>query len=333
MKSHHILLALAIFSFLSFTSKEDPAVDFINTLSKTQKAKAVLSFDDARKTHWHYLPHSMFPREGIAIKELEFPQKVLLAKLLESFLSKAGYETTLHIIDLENVLAELSGDAVYRDAEKYYITFYGNPEKDVLWAWSFEGHHISLNFTVSNGQVTLAPRFFGANPAIISHGERKGERSFKSEEDLALQVINGMTTEQRTVAIFRNTAYPDVVTGNSSEVSPMAAVGIKFDDLDEQQQKALLQLIEQHLSYRLPERTASIMQQLKENETQDLYFGWAGATALDKPHYYRIQGKSFVIELDNTQNNANHIHIVWRDFKGDFGRDIIKAHYKTSNHH
>jgi hypothetical protein len=74
------------------------------------------------------------------------------------------------------------------------------------------------------------------------------------------------------------------------------------------------------------------MNNIRAEEFNAIRFGWAGSTKAGKPHYYRIQGKSFLVEFDNVQNGANHIHTVWRDFNGDFGRDLIKEHYEHSHH-
>ena len=56
-------------------------------------------------------------------------------------------------------------------------------------------------------------------------------------------------------------------------------------------------------------------------------FAWAGTLEVGRPHYYRITGPTFVIEYDNTQNDANHVHTVWHDRERDFGHDLLKEHY------
>ena len=326
-----ILLACSFFAFQHF--KTDPVLDFLKSLDQDQKAKAQMPFDDLSRNDWHFFPGEMWPREGIQIQELNGEQKELLHKLLQHFLSKTGYNKTMKIIDLEKVLAEIENNSTFRNPEKYYIAFYGHPERDSLWAWSFEGHHISLNFTVLNEQISIAPRFFGANPAIIKEGKRKGERTLVNEEDKGLGLINSLSMEQKKQAVFQKTSFKEIVTSVASEVAPLDPVGIPMKELDQSQQMMLLDLIDEYLST-MPEPLAEKRSNnLKEEEMEEIRFGWAGATELGKPHYYRIQGKTFLVEFDNTQNNANHIHTVWRDFDGDFGRDLIKEHYQHSNHH
>ncbi|MEC3908170.1 DUF3500 domain-containing protein [Tamlana sp. 2201CG12-4] len=327
------LLAICFLFFQVFTSAQTPVLEFINSLNKIQQEKTLLPLKDSSRETWHFLPATMYQRPGIALFELNKTQKELAFKFLKNQLSESGYLKAKKIIGLERVLAEISGDTIFRDPEKYYIAIYGNPKKDKLWTWSFEGHHMSLNFTVLNGKASIAPRFLGTNPARIEHGDRKGERVLANEEDLAFELIHSMNTKQRKQAIFQEDAFKEIVTKNDSKVSPLKATGIKAELLNKKQQELLSAIIKEYLST-IPEHLAKErFEIIKDSEFNEIYFGWAGSTTLTKPHYYRIQGSSFLIEFDNTQNEANHIHTVWRDFDGDFGRDLIKEHYKHSHHH
>lgn len=331
-----VLIASVLFAF--GIDKTDQASTFLNSLNKEQRSKAQLSFESDSKYDWHYLPATMHPRAGIALNQLNSAQKQLLFTLLQSSLSETGYAKTQQIISLENILAEISGDKVRRDPEKYYAAFYGNPAKDSLWSWSFQGHHLSLNFAVLNGKTSIAPRFMGANPAIVKEGSRKGERTLAEEDDLGLELINSCSAEQKKKAIFKQEPFVDIVTKNSAEVNPLQPTGIKMQELNKSQQTILLRLIDEYLSTMPEDLAKERMKKLETEEKDEIRFGWAGATQLGEGHYYRIQGKSFLIEFDNTQfdterNKANHIHSVWRDFDGDFGRDLIREHYQNSGHH
>lgn len=314
-------------------SNPDLAIDFLNSLTKEQRSKAQMPFDHASKSSWHYFPSTMYQRSGIQLNELDADQKNQLFKLLRSFLSESGYNKSMKIIDLENVLAALSGNTEMRDPEKYHAAFYGNPAKDSLWAWSFEGHHLSLNFTVHHQEISAAPRFMGANPATILSGKRKGERTLQREEDLGFDLINSLDKKQQDLAILQEKAFPDIITSNNSKVDPLHPIGIKYEELNLSQRAILLELINEYLS-NMPEALATKrMERLKEEELNAIGFAWAGATSPGIGHYYRIQGKTFLVEFDNTQNKANHIHSVWRDFDGDFGRDLIREHYENDHHH
>jgi len=320
-----ILIAAVILAFKA--DETDHANKFLNSLNQEQLSKTQFTFDNGSKYDWHYLPASMYPRDGIALNQLNGEQKKMLFELLHSSLSEIGYAKTQQIINLEDVLAEIEGDKVMRDPEKYYTAFYGNPAKDSLWSWSFQGHHISLNFTVLNGETSIAPRFFGANPAIVKEGSRKGERTLAKEDDLGLELINSCSQEQKQKAVFLHNAFNDIVTTNSADVGPLKTVGIKLNELNDSQQTILLHLIDEYLATMPDDLAAKRMEKLKKEETAEIRFGWAGATKTGEGHYYRIQVKTVLIEFDNTQNNANHIHSVLRHFDGDFGSDLIREDY------
>jgi hypothetical protein len=315
------------------SAAQDHVLNFLNSLNKEQLAKAQLAFDDPLRETWHFFPASMWQREGVSLKELNASQKTLLHTMLKKHLSESGYTKAMKIIALEDVLLEMDSNSTMRDSEKYYVTIYGDPKKDSLWGWSFEGHHLSLNFAITEDKVSFTPRFFGASPAIIKQGKRKGERTLEKEQDLALELINELSASQREIAIFNKTAFDEIVSFVETSVKPMDPVGIALNDLEKNQKKLLLSLIYEYLSAMPEELAHKRMANLKKEQLNDIHFGWAGATTLGQPHYYRIQGKTFLIEFDNTQSNANHIHSVWRDFDGDFGRNLIKEHYENSNHH
>lgn len=324
-----LLIVVLAFKFL----KSEPIIDFIDSLSSAQKDKALLDLDDSKKEDWHFFPSTMFEREGIPISELNELQRGKLQSLLQSVLSKGGYEKTLEIIELENVLRSLSGDSVTRNPEKYFTTFYGNPMTDEVWSMSFEGHHISLNFTMKGEDVIASPRFFGANPARIPKGPREGDRTLAEEEDLGFALINSLDETQLNKAIFRKESFRDIVSFNLPKLDPMDPVGISYAELRGNQKKLLIQIIDQYISTMPSKQAKERKEKVMSEDLSDLYFGWVGAKELGSAHYYRIQGNTFLIEFDNSQNNANHIHTVWRDFDGDFGRDMISDHYKMAHSH
>jgi len=333
-ENNYYLLLLLILVLCAFkVQDEHPAVRFLQSLDGEQREQAQKPFDYLFKEYWSYLPGSMIPRTGLGLDAINEDQKEIVFELLQSSLSEKGYDKTKRIIDLENVLAEIEGNRDMRDPDKYFIEFFGNPETDSLWAWSFQGHHLSFHFTILNGKTSIVPRFMGASPAVIKEGHRKGEKTLHREENLGFELLNSLSDEQRKVAIFRDKAFYDVVTSNSIEVGPLKPVGIRYKALNAAQKLILLELINEYLSVMPAELAEKRIQNLKQEELSGIRFGWAGATERGIGHYYRIQGASFLIEFDNTQGQANHIHSVWRDFDGDFGRDLIREHYENSEHH
>jgi hypothetical protein len=327
-----ILILSVLIAAFNYTP-ESPVTDFLESLEHEQLEKAQMPFDDLSREVWHFLPGEMWPRKGIRLTDLDQKQKELAFIMLFDHLSEAGYKKVLGIIDLENVLIEMGQDKNFRDPDKYFVAIYGDPSKDKLWAWSFEGHHLSINFTISGKNVSMSPRFMGANPATIPIGKRKGQRPLKAEEDMALELVNSMDSNQRVKAIFSSRSYLEIVTSNATQVGPLKPVGIAYAELNLDQQKLLLELINEYLSA-MPQDLAKRRRiEIERENLSTIRFGWAGATELGKGHYYRIQGQSFLIEFDNTVNNANHIHTVWRDFDGDFGKDLIREHYEKDSHY
>jgi hypothetical protein len=327
-----ILVLSCVVAAFTYTNKT-PVEDFLTSLDTEQLKKVKLPFDHLSRQVWHFLPGSMWPRAGIMLKDLNRTQKQKVFGLLREHLSEAGFEKIMSIMDLENVMAKMGQDTAMRDPEKYFVAIYGDPIQGNLWAWSFEGHHISLNFTITDKKVSMTPRFLGAAPAIIPSGYREGERTLAAEDDMGLTLINSMSTEQRIKTIFSTQPYVEIATSNATEVGPLSPVGIVMRELNEEQQNQLKELISEYLSSMPEPLVQQRMKQIQQEDFSEIRFGWAGATELGKGHYYRIQGQTFLIEFDNTVGNANHIHTVWRDFDGDFGKDIIKEHYSQESHY
>lgn len=308
------------------------ATSFLLSLPEKQRAKTSFDFDHPHRVSWEFLPAAMIKRKGINLTELDKKQKRLAYDLLESGLSETGNEKVRNIIDLERVLLELTGSEI-RVPELYSIMIFGEPSVESTWAWRFEGHHVSLNFTIVDGTMTAtSPRFLGSNPATVTDGDRKGLRALGVEEDLARQLFKSLDSKQREVAHFQSIAYGEIVTNRATEVGPLSHVGLRANRMTKDQQQQLKSLIETYASTMPRTLAEQRMTALREAGMDKIRFGWAGQTEPGEPHYYRIQGPTFLIEYDNVQNNANHVHTIWRDFDGDFGRDLLKEHYLNHPH-
>ncbi|MDA0201470.1 MAG: DUF3500 domain-containing protein [Bacteroidetes bacterium] len=304
----------------------------INSLTPAQKEIVSFALEDPAKTRWHYLPHDSFAREGLPLSEMTAGQIEKTYALLEAYLSESGYDQMQQIIDLENYLAIVENNPYKRDASKYYIAFYGTPHKDSLWAWSFEGHHLSLNFTVSPEAIAFAPAAWGSNPGIVPIGPEQGKIVLKTDHNLGLQLVNSLSPAQLEQTLVSSKTYGEILTQNQDAVALIPNNGIAYRQLQAPQKKLLKQIIHHHLD-RMEKPVSQKAQELLENENwNEITFSWAGKTEKLKAHYYRIQGQSFLIEYDNSQNNGNHIHAVWREFNGDFGKDLIQEHYQKGGH-
>jgi hypothetical protein len=223
------------------------------------------------------------------------------------------------------------GGGFERDPEKYYVTIFGEPSEKGTWGFSFEGHHISQNFTIADGKVKASPNFFGANPAEVQEGPRAGLRALKREEDIARDLVMALNAQQKTKAIVNPQAPREITTSNSRQLMIEGAPqGIKYSELNTQQKEILDALIGEYAANYPSQMAATRLDQYKKNQN-NLYFAWMGGTAKGEGHYYMVRTPAFVIEYDSTQNGNNHIHSVWRDFQGDFGRDMLAQHYAAAH--
>ena len=219
-----------------------------------------------------------------------------------------------------------------RDPEKYFVVFFGAPGASHPWSWRFEGHHLSLNFTLrGDSAVATTPSFFGANPALVPKGPRQGLRVLAREEDEARELLGLLDAAQRRAAIVDSRSYGDIVTGAKDRVGPLDNRGIEARAMDAAQRAQLTRLIAVYADSFEPRLRAERIARAGE-DFDSVRFAWAGPTERGKPHYYRVQGARFLIEYDSSQNDGNHVHTVWRDFNGDFGRDLLREHHTSHLH-
>ncbi len=303
---------------------------FLGGLTAEQRGNAVFTFEDAERLNWHFIPRV---RRGLPFKQMTEPQRAAARALLQTGVSHAGLTKVNAIIELELVLRELGGSATQRDPEQYFFSVFGTPSATEPWGWRFEGHHLSLNFTVrGNAVVATAPAFFGANPARVPSGSRQGQRALAPEEDLARDLMKSLDSAKRVTATIAAAAPNDIATFNTLDINPLSPAGIAVTALSVEQSAKLVRLIDEYLGRMAEDIAAARRAKLQQTDFGKVTFGWAGSLDVGAAHYYRIQGPSFLIEYDNSQNNANHIHSVWRDFAGDFGRDLLREHYQSTPH-
>jgi hypothetical protein len=280
---------------------------------------------DAERENWNFVP---LERNGLPFKKMSTAQQALGIALLRTGLSHTGMARAQAIMAMELVLKELEKGAARRDPTLYFITIFGEPSAEKSWGWRFEGHHLACNFTVVDGKhVFFTPSFMGANPAEVRGGPRQGERMLGEEEDLGLALINSLDDAQRKVAIFTADALKEIVTTNKKRVEPLAPAGITMAQLKPAQQEKLTALLKLYLARYRPELAADIFAQITAAGPERVTFAWAGGLDRSKQTYYRIQTPKLLIEFDNSQGNGNHIHTAIREFKGDFGHDLLAEHY------
>lgn len=309
---------------------------FIALLNSGQKSKALLPFDTTERYTFNYVP--LNDRKGISMNELNAEQKQQVFALLRASLSNAAVEKITAIMQLETLLKELeqrSADDHYRDPGKYFLTIFGTPSDAGLWGWRFEGHHISFNFSArKNLLLSGTPSFLGSNPAIVQSGPQKNKEILKAETTGGFELLHSLSDTELKKAIIHTTAPAEIITGNARKAMIAQATGVRYTELSTKAQLLLLRLLEVYLGRYKKELSEKMLQDIKKAGMENLRFAWAGhqQRGIGKPCYYRIHGPTIIIEYDNTQNNANHIHTVVRDLNNDFGEDALLEHYKKGHH-
>lgn len=304
---------------------------FLATLDDPARSKALLPFASEERFNWHFVPKE---RAGLPYKQMTDAQQRAARDLLRASLSQPGFEKVSTIRRLEDTLREIEkGAGPIRDTELFYFTVFGEPSERGPWAWRYEGHHVSLHWTMIDGRVIAStPQFLGSNPAEVREGPLKGTRVLRVEEDLGRELVRSLTPEQRAQAVLSDRAPADILTSNQRKAAIQDDLGIAYSALTPSQQGVLQTLIQEYAAVQRPEVARARLERLRAAGMERIKFAWMGGLEKGQGHYYRIQGPTFLIEYDNTQNNANHIHTVWRDFQGDFGLDLLAEHYRAHRH-
>ena len=304
---------------------------FLESLNEDQKAKATYPYLDGERVFWYYPPMN---RHGLALRDMDANQRELAYALMATGLTEKSYEQAKQIIEHELVLGLLEKDegkvTFSRDPELYYFTVFGEPGTEDPWGWRAEGHHVSLHFSVWGDKViSMTPFFFGANPAEIRKGPKTGLRILGAREDIAFELMNSLDSGQRSKAIIYDEAPLDILTYNSSKVSLPKEDGLSVSRMSGTQREILMGLVTEYVNQVTEELAQERLASLKEGGFDRLHLAWAGPIDTDKAHYYRIHGGDFVVEFDNRQNGANHIHSVWREVENDFASDVLREHLLT----
>lgn len=283
------------------------ATRYLESLEDAQRTKSTYAFNDPELTRWHWTTPGNFPRNGLPLREMDTSQRDAAFALLQTSQSAYGLQKSLDIISLQNDLGN--------DPELYYVTVFGTPGVEP-WGWRWEGHHLSRRFNVINGNLSVTPFFLGAWPTVNNGGLKAMER----EEWAARELVTSMNDSQRATAIFQQDTLGRHVTQNDAYVSPLENIGILASNLNANQQMLITEIIHKYLDT-LPDLVAaSHLDRLQAAGFENITFAWAGPLKAQRPHYYRLQGSTFLMEHDNSRNRGTHIHSVWRDFAEDFGQ-------------
>lgn len=307
---------------------------FLISLTSEQRAAVHARFEVADHRAWTYLPG---PRPGLSLAEMNSEQQSYALELLEIGCSPSGTRTAKAVMQLDGILRDLEQEQgkpnwQSRHPEYYWMRILGEPGGDEPWAWRLNGHHLAIHVTVVGDAFAFTPQFFGANPARVPRGLHEGLRTLPAEEDLARNLLAALNTEQRRTAIVSPTAPDDILTRRDpvadADVIPR---GLAYGEMNDMQRELLRRLVRCYLDRATPEAADAAWSRAEQAGLDALTFSWAGSAEPGQGHYYAVLGPTFLLEYDNTQDGANHVHTVWRDLRNDWGEDLLAAHY--ASHH
>ncbi len=312
----------------SGTDQVEAAQQFLKSLDDGQRSKAVFAFDSPERTNWHFVPlekDGQPTRKGLRLEEMNADQKKAALALLRAGTSKEGDVTATTIMSLEAVLKSQEKKGPTRNPGWYFFTVFGTPSKSGNWGWRVEGHHLSLNFTLEGTQVvSVTPNFYGANPAEIKTGPKKGVRPLEPTEQLAFELFKSLDEGQRKTA-YRDKPFPEP-KAQSVDAKVGEPVGLPAAKMMDAQKAILYKLLKAYTDRMPPDVGPREFKRATAPGLGKIHFAFTGAAEEGKGHTYRVQGPTFVIEFLNMQadsagNPANHIHSVWRHITGDFGKE------------
>ena len=298
------------------TSKEivanitSAATQFLNGLTDPQRTTASYAITDPEYLRWHWTMTSGFPRNGLVLRDMDATQRELALALLRASISEAGFQKSIDIIQLQ---PEIGGDP-----ENYYVTIFGTPGNPT-WSWRFEGHHLSRRFTIAGDKITITPFFHGVWPTVSEAGKVIMQR----EEWAARELVRSLDATLRSQVVFQEQSLTRHVTWNENYVKPLDPVGAPLAALNNDQQALAMEIIHAWMGTQSEAIAKTHLDRIQAHGADNIRFGWAGSMEERRPHYYRIQGPSFLLEYDNTRNGSTHIHSVWRVFDEDFGQGLV----------
>jgi hypothetical protein len=312
------------------------AKSFVVTLDDSQKPLTLFPFESEERYNFHYFP--IDNRKGLPLDKMTDKQKGMTMQLLSTCLTDNTVKKINDIIALEDILKVLENrkpDDRFRDRGKYHLAIFGEPGEKNIWGWRFEGHHVSFHFSTQNNTLVAGtPGFLGSNPAIVPDGAQKGKEILKDEKVLAVNLLNSLSEDQRKTAVIAGEAPGDIITRVDRKAMIKDPGGITYAQMNDAQRKNFIGLIELYVHRYKKAFADNMLKEIKDAGYDNLRFAWAGhtKTGIGHPHYYRIVGPTVIIEYDNTQNNANHVHTVVRDLLHDYGGDQLLEHYKKGHH-
>ncbi|MDX6416855.1 MAG: hypothetical protein QOG28_1475 [Trebonia sp.] len=302
---------------------------FLGSLGTEQKVAAMAAFGSPERTKWSYLSG---PRPGLPLVAMTSRQQELALALLGTSCGMAGARTARGVIELERVRRRLVTGVNELDGDRYWFGVFGEPGGAGPWAWQVNGHHLAVHITVVDDSIAVTPSFLGAEPATVLSGPHRGLRLLVDEEEMGRALLAKLAPHQRSIAMTSNVAPDDILTRNDP-VADLDRIprGLSYADMSTPAKDLLERLVHRYFDRAPGWHGESCWRDALDAGLDKVMFAWAGSDQRGRGHYYCVAGPTFLLEYDNTQDDANHIHSVWRDLRNDWGEDLLARHY--ADHH
>ena len=300
------------------------AKTFLQRLDRPRRREATRPYSDPGRVRWSGFPGA---RVGVAWGRLDAAQREAATALLRTGLSEQGLELLAGIRTLEGILRQAAARTLrrnpsWRDPGLYHLAVFGVPAPKATWAWRIEGHHVSWTFTVAGERVAITPRFQGADPASVPRGPRQGLRVLGAYEDVARRFVQGLDDARRARAVVSARADPMPNPSGSPDLSRVPRRGIALAALDEAQRARLWAIVDTWTAVLHPALARAERERARALRPGALTFAWTGSLDPRAACGYRLHGDTLYIAFGRS---ANHVHSLWRDPRGDFGRAPVAA--------
>jgi hypothetical protein len=308
---------------------------FIQSLTEEQQKQTLFPLESKERLDYKIVP---FRVEGIKFKDLKPGQISLVNTIMNAGLSNQGYHKAASIIALDEYLVEIEEAAGastrFHGTEKYNLAIFGEPSNEKSWAFRMHGHHLYISFTIADGKLYNAgPLYFGASPHNVTEGPRAGWHILSDEENLGRNIVLSLSPSQQKKAIYADKMPPGIITDMIIDLKgKIQTEGVGYSEMNATQQAAVKEMVMEHI-YNIPRDQAHTRLDLvQKGGWENIRFAWAGSTKPGEKFFYIVQGPEFILEYCEVEMGSNHIHSVWRDTNGDFGRDILAEHLASNPH-
>ncbi len=292
----------------------------LGQLDPPQRDRARFPFDGSTRRRWNFM--GPWAKPGLPLEAMTEAQKVQAMDLLATGLSPAGVAKAEKVMVLQDVLREMGQGPRDRSRERFSVAIFGDPSPTQPWGWRFEGHHLSLSFTLVGGEVVaVTPSSFSSNPNVVSTGPQGGMVALVEEEALARRLYGDLSPRHRDQALIRDRAFGNILTtaGRENRLGSERA-GLPLADLPTAQREGLLRLVEVYaVDHLVPPLATAQTERLGAADPMATHFAWAGGDGPGEMIYYRLHGDTYLIEFASLPNQPLHLHTVYHDLARNLG--------------